>query len=627
MFRNNRQHPTDFQEHNHGRSSAMSRVGNKDHDRSRTKCLLIIGGGISGLSAAYYAKQALAAQQVNGEIVLVEASDTLGGAIRTLHRDGFVIEQGPDSFLARKKPLIDLACELGLADQFVATNRVAKQTFIVKKQRLHRFPKGLMLGVPTRIMPFLCTPLISPIGKIRALLDLILPRRPKFKLMDLRGSGQYTAQQESEEYAEQLDELQKLDTARRESEQLAERLAKDQKFGQIADVSLGDYLANRVGSEVLHQLIEPIVAGIYAGHTEHMSLQATFPQFQQRRSLIIGSREQRRQAAAQAARQGFTGDERLPAHVRDSVFLSFQNGLSYFVDRLVAHLNDVEIKLGVGVERVCKVNDRGGQVPTDSRWADSNESAVERRSVLNDSDVDWIGDVSEEVADEQADGVDEESVDQISVARQYEVILSNGSSILCDAVIAAIPPYRAAPLLEGMGGLKQTVQTLHNIKYASVANVVLAYDKYKINHNLNGSGFVVPRKEGLFITACTWVSSKWPHVAPTGKVLIRCYIGRIDDTRWMAMSEEEIVAHVKDDLCYLMGIDARPLFHEIQVWPRAMPQYPVDHLTHLDQAIAQLSSHYPGLLLTGAGYYGVGLPDCIQHGKRVGEQAVDLLRK
>jgi oxygen-dependent protoporphyrinogen oxidase len=143
---------------------------------------------------------------------LIEKSKTLGGKIQTVHRDGFVIERGPDSFLSRKTPIIELSKELGLDNEWVATNPKAKKTYILHKGSLHRTPPGLIFGIPTQITSFVKTGLISPLGKLRAGLDLLLPRRQ-----------------------------------------------------DIRDESLGHFLEPRLGREVVTHIAEPLLSGIYAG--------------------------------------------------------------------------------------------------------------------------------------------------------------------------------------------------------------------------------------------------------------------------------------------------------------------------------------------------------------------------
>src|SRR5665647_489811 len=141
------------------------------------KKVVVIGGGITGLSAAFYTQKLFEERQIPVEITIVEKGQELGGKIRTLCRDGFIIERGPDSFMARKLAMITLTKELGLEEELTATNPQAKTNYILHKGRLHKMPLGLILGVPTEIAPFIKTGLLSPLGKARAAMDLLLPKK------------------------------------------------------------------------------------------------------------------------------------------------------------------------------------------------------------------------------------------------------------------------------------------------------------------------------------------------------------------------------------------------------------------------------------------------------------------
>lgn len=103
----------------------------------------------------------------------------------------------------------------------------------------------------------------------------------------------------------------------------------------------------------------------------------------------------------------------------------------------------------------------------------------------------------------------------------YQVILEHGQKIDADAVICAVPAFEAATLFSGVA----SASWLHKIHYVSVANIALAYKNTDLNLNFEGTGFLVPRKEGKKITACTWSSTKWSHTAPEGYTLLRTYIG------------------------------------------------------------------------------------------------------
>lgn len=519
--------------------------------------LLIIGGGITGLSAAYYAQKQCEAQGIQAHITLVEQANTLGGKIQTLHRDGFIIECGPDSFLARKQPIIDLTFALDLADELVATNPQANKTYIVKNGCLHRIPAGLVLGIPTKLGPFMKSGLISPLGKLRALCDFVIPNRL-----------------------------------------IADEHCADAGFAageSFADESLGEFLERRLGKEVRRYMADPLLAGIYAGDTNALSLQATFPQFQQfeatHGSVIKGMLHSRRSGNPHSKHAKYAPNERvdpLPVAVRGSVFLSFRKGLYTVVDALWKQLqrHNVAIQTGISVKRV---------LPNHSTQPQREPQQLPQ-SQLHDAEFPTLP--------------------------RYDATLSSDDVWAGDAIIAAVPPHELAAMLRERTGTAKLDPSWEQAKQASVANVVLAYERRHMTHLLDGSGFVVPRSEQLFMTACTWTSSKWPHVAPPNYVLLRCYVGHATDERWLLMGDDDIVRKVRSELRQLMGIHAEPLFYEVKRWQRAMPQYEVDHVRRLDELERSLEATWPGLFVAGASYAGVGIPDCVAQGKRAAEQAV-----
>lgn len=475
------------------------------------KKFVVIGGGITGLTAAYYLNRLCQEQNISPQITLVEKSEQLGGKIQTIRRDGFVIERGPDSFLSRKLPAYELAKDLGIESELVGTNPEAKKTYILHNNRLHRMPQGLNFGIPTQFSPFATTQLISPAGKARALLDLVIPKKQ-----------------------------------------------------DNADESLGHFLERRLGAEVLEQVAEPLLAGIYAGDTYKLSLKATFPQFlqmeQKHRSLILGMKA--------SVSKGNTPTD-LPAIVQQSKFISFRNGLQTFIDHLVKALQEQSV------------------------------------DILTETQV------------EEIKLVDGEGASQ-SKASGYQVRLDNGQALEADAVILALPTQGCAKLLSPL----PLAEELKKINYVSVANVIMAFNREDIEHPLDGSGFVVPRKENRTITACTWTSSKWGHTAPKGKVVIRCYVGRYGDEEIAFADEQTILSRVQKDMAELMNITAQPLFYELNRWHDSMPQYPVGHLDLLAQVRAELSTSRPGIFMAGAGFNGVGVPDCIRQGKEAAQQAL-----
>ncbi|MHB0860387.1 protoporphyrinogen oxidase [Paenibacillus sp. SEL3] len=466
--------------------------------KKSSKKVVILGGGISGLSAAFYVKKLAEDRQLEVEITLVEKSERLGGKLQTVRQNDFMIEKGPDAFLARKTAILDLTMELGLEADLVSTNPKAKSASILHKGKLHTMPMGFILGIPTKLTPFIRTGLISPLGKARAALDLIIPAK--------KGD---------------------------------------------ADESLGDFIKRRLGKEVLDQITEPLLSGIYAGDTHSLSLMSTFPQFklmeQKHGSLIKGmSKGAGRKPAVQ---------DNLPDIAKKSMFLSYRLGLSSIVERLKERLDTVRFVMGQGVVEVRK------------------ESG-------------------------------------------YQVILEHGQKIDADAVICAVPAFEAATLFSGVA----SASWLHKIHYVSVANIALAYKNTDLNLNFEGTGFLVPRKEGKQITACTWSSTKWSHTAPEGYTLLRTYIGHAGAQEWIQMTDDQLVDAARKDLKDLMGLEAEPEFTEVSRCDRSMPQYPIGHKEHMAKIRQDFAQDLPGVFLCGAGYGGVGIPDCIAQGKEAAEQ-------
>ncbi|MDH6370360.1 oxygen-dependent protoporphyrinogen oxidase [Paenibacillus sp. PastF-3] len=460
--------------------------------------IVIIGGGLSGLSAAFYIRKFYKKAGMKPDIVLLEKEKTLGGKIETLHRDGFVIEKGPDSFLASKTEMIELAKELELDHELVNTNPKAEKTYILQRDKLHPMPTGLVLGIPTELKPFLSSALVSFGGKIRALMDLILP--PK---------------------------------------------------RSNVDESLGQLIERRLGTEVMENLTEPLLAGMYAGDLHKVSLQATFPQFgeveRQYGGLIRGFIKERNSSKTKTS-------------TKNSTFLTFRKGLQSLVHGLIHELHDVEQRTEAAVVSI---------------------HATETK------------------------------------ASRYELELESGERLLADEIYITTPNSFAAELLRP----HVDVSALDAVNYVSVANLVLAFNKKDIEIDDAGAGFLVPRKEGRNITACTWTSTNWPHTSPEDKVLMRCHVGRSGDEQNVQLPDEALTELVSKDLREILGITAKPIFTEITRSEHSMPQYPVGHLDNLSKFHRELETTLPGIYVFGAGYDGVAMPDCVKQAKLTAQSA------
>lgn len=247
------------------------------------KQVIIVGGGIAGLATAYYLQKQATDAGIELEYTLIESDTEFGGKIATAHRDGFVIEGGPDSFITQKPWALQLARELGLSDRLLGTNDERRKVYVLVDGRLVELPDGVMLVVPTKMMPFVTSPLISWPGKLRMGLDLVIPPRE-----------------------------------------------------EDSDESLADFIRRRLGQEALDKIAEPLMAGIHVADPERLSLQATFPRFidieQKHGSLIRGMLAARRRRAQRP------NPSRNSSHPKTTIFMSLRGGLVELVDALVDHL-------------------------------------------------------------------------------------------------------------------------------------------------------------------------------------------------------------------------------------------------------------------------------------------------
>lgn len=262
---------------------------------TKIKKAVIVGGGITGLAAAYYLQKHARERQLPLEVKLVEASHRVGGKMQTYVKDGFVIERGPDSFLERKESAGRLAREVGLGDKLV--NNSTGKSYVLVKDKLHPMPGGSVMGIPTQIGPFVTTGLFSWPGKFRAAGDFFMPPS-KVK----------------------------------------------------GDQSLGEFFRRRLGDEVVENLIEPLLSGIYAGDIDNMSLQSTFPQFHQVEqkygSLILGTKKT---TPAPKKKPAGSGPEK-----KKGMFLTVTTGLQSFVDAIEAKLEPGSVLKGVRVDKVSQ---------------------------------------------------------------------------------------------------------------------------------------------------------------------------------------------------------------------------------------------------------------------------------
>ncbi len=270
-----------------GHLSGNSRTAGGGH-------IVVLGGGIAGLAAAN--RLLLAAPEVR--VTLVEAEARLGGKIMTESVDDFVIEGGPDSFLAAKPRGVELSTEVGLKERLQGVTPQRRRAFILTAGRLHELPEGLTGLVPTRLAPLARSSLLSPAGKARIALDYVIP---------------------------------------------APRNADDE--------SLGRFIRRRLGTEAWERLVEPLMAGIYAADGDQLSLAATFPQLRdaerEHGGLIKGVLATRR-------------PEHVPGVALKPGFLTPAGGLSELVSALEHRIQERGATVRTGVAATAVMDSGSG---------------------------------------------------------------------------------------------------------------------------------------------------------------------------------------------------------------------------------------------------------------------------
>jgi oxygen-dependent protoporphyrinogen oxidase len=252
------------------------------------KRVAIIGGGISGLSAAYTLEQKRR-DGASVEYVLFEASPRLGGVLVTDREDGCLIEAGPDSFLTEKPWATDLSKNVGLGDQLIGSNDSERKTYILVNGRLTVMPDGLMFMVPTKILPTVFSGLFSIKTKIRMAGEWFHPPHK----------------------AEQ-------------------------------DEAVADLVQRHYGAEMVDRLADPLLSGVYGGEASQLSVRAVLPRFAEM-ELKHGSLGRAMLSARKKMSQSANGPAR-------PLFTSLKNGMQQLVDSVVARLDSAALRAGVPVK-------------------------------------------------------------------------------------------------------------------------------------------------------------------------------------------------------------------------------------------------------------------------------------
>jgi protoporphyrinogen/coproporphyrinogen III oxidase len=214
-------------------------------------------------------------------------------------------------------------------------------------------------------------------------------------------------------------------------------------------------------------------------------------------------------------------------------------------------------------------------------------------------------------------------VTRIQEENGFTLHLDGEPPIRARAIVLAVPAFVASPLLRPLDD--PMAAECEAIRYLSTATVAAAFHREDVRHDLQGTGFVVPRSEGISITAGAWISSKWPQRAPEGYALLRAFLGGARDPDVLSRTDEELTRAALGDLSTILDIRGTPMFTRVYRWNRSSPQQEVGHAERMARIDAGLARH-PGLFVSAAGFRGVGIPDCVADARATAAAADTFLK-
>lgn len=458
----------------------------------------MVGGGITGLTAAFR----LATRGYRVE--LLESSDRTGGKLRSGLIAGVEVDLGAEAMLARRPEAVGLAREVGLADSLrdPGTTRAG----LWARDALRRFPRPMVQGVPGDLDDLRATGILTAVELTRAEHDTIRPATPL-----------------------------------------------------VEDVSVAEYVGERLGSAVVDRLVEPLLGGVYAGRADELSLRACLPQLSD--ALTAGSSLTAAVRASTSARSADPATA-APSAPPPPVFAGLAGGVAGLATgvRAAAEAAGALIRTGVTVRELHR---------TPGGW----------QLVCGST--------------------------------------RSPESVVADAVILACPAAPTSKLLHSIAPAAAT--DLAGIPYASMAIVTLAVRR---SSAFDGSGFLAGAGSLAAVKGATYSSTKWPWLAdraPEGTLILRASVGRRGDEALLQREDSDLVDLAVVDLQRVLattGEDLGPVVDSsVTRWGGGLPQYAVGHLDRVDR-ISRSVAAVPGLAVAGAAHQGVGIPACITSADR-----------
>ena len=568
----------------------------------------IVGGGLTGLTAAYYLGHA----KPDWTITLYEQAPRFGGKIQTQRVDDFVVELGPDSYLGRKTEMTDLVYDLGLGDTLVSNE--TGQAFVYDKGSIHPIPGGSIMGIPTEMMPFVKATLISWPGKLRAGLDY-------FK--------------------------------------------KPYQLDKNGDVSIGHFFQYHLGQEMMDKLIEPLLAGIYGGDIYKISLLSTFPHFiqveQKYGNMVKGmmaakmghSKAGVTKAAKGAVAEGdvpragkgtmtdrqFESHEAKSSQARstgDNAHSTSNATNSSLQQQTTKSQVDMASRKGTAAQSGMFRQLTGGLESVITAIVDAMPSNVHLYTgtlVSNIRYVEGMYAIDVENSGNDACGCQShsKSIRTASINAENRVeasdsttdsaieVLLDKAPAMVDHVIIATPPATYTQWFKDDPGF----DFLRSMEQSSCAIAIMAFDKATFDGDLKGSGLLITRNTDTPLTACTILNQKWPQTTPDDKIVLRVFIGKPGNDVVEHLNDKELSELAVKEIQRIMNFAAQPEWVRINRLIHCMPQYNVGHRAGITAVREHVAKHYPNLHLIGTPFDGIGIPDGVKQAKELVESIAE----
>jgi oxygen-dependent protoporphyrinogen oxidase len=470
----------------------------------------VVGGGLAGLTTAYLLQQQARAAGQPLRLVVLEQAAHAGGKLITDRVDGFVIDGGPDSFRPAPPDAIALSRDLGLGDALIGSADAQNRIYVLSGGRLHPLPAGLVGIVPTDRGALARSSLLSPMGKLRMAREVSLAPAP--------GAD---------------------------------------------DESIAAFVHRRFGQEAVDKLARPLLASLFLGDPEWLSMRLLFPDYldleREHGSLIHGLQARRQPAPS--------GPDAAPGAADHAAFLSFRSGMHTLIEGLVVQLDPDSLQLGRTVSQISLAT-----------YADA----------------------------------------------PYTLRTKEGRAFSARRVVLAVPAPVAAHLLPDRA--TEFAAALRQIRYLSSATVALGYRKTEVSHPLDGFGFAAAARESSPLLTCTWTSTKFPAHAPEGHVLLRAIVAGSGGAPALDLLDLELVSLVRAELGRILGLNATPVVERVYRHRLANPQYDAGHLARVARLEALAATHLPGLYLTGSAYRGIDITATIREARQTAEQILAAQR-